>query len=250
MSQPPSLTPLRPPVYFLSDVHLGAALVPDPRLQQDHLISLLQRVAADGRTLVLAGDIFDFWYEWAHVIPKQPFDVLWRLRNLTAAGVAVHYLAGNHDFRLHGFLERTMGMQVHADALTAGINGQTVHIFHGDGVLPRDRGYRLLKRVLRSPVAQRLFLWLHPDLGMGLARSTSKTSRAMDHSGSEDDEHYLTYAQARFAEGCDGVVMGHTHRPVEHTEGHRVYVNLGDWITHFTYGLHDGTRLRLRRLHD
>lgn len=250
MSRPPSLITLRPPVYFLSDVHLGAALVPDARRQQSNLNDLFTRVAHDGRTLVLAGDIFDFWYEWAHVIPKQPFEVLCALRKLVVEGISVRYLAGNHDFRLRGFLEQTMGMHVHSDALAAEIGGQAVYIFHGDGVLPRDHGYRILKRVLRSPIAQRLFLWLHPDLGMGLARGTSKTSRAMDQSGPEDDKHYLAYAQARFAEGFDAVVMGHTHRPVEHNEDGCSYVNLGDWITQYTYGLHDGRQMRLCRLHE
>jgi UDP-2,3-diacylglucosamine hydrolase len=67
----------------------------------------------------------------------------------------------------------------------------------------------------------------------------------MDHGGPEDDRDYLTFARQKFAEGYSGVVMGHTHRPVEHREDSHTYINLGDWITHFTYGLHDGSRLSL-----
>lgn len=80
---------------------------------------------------------------------------------------------------------------------------------------------------------------------MRLARGTSKTSRAYDRGGPEDDKDYVAFAQRKFAEGFAEVVMGHTHRPMEHREGLNTYVNLGDWIAHFTYGLHDGARLSL-----
>jgi len=248
MATLPSLTELAAPVYFFSDAHLGAVLIPDAKEQEARLGRFLDMVSANGRTLVLAGDLFDFWYEWKYVIPKQPFQVLCRIRRLVEQGIAVHYLAGNHDFRLRGFLESGVGMQIHSDALPASISGQPVFIYHGDGVLARDHGYRFLKKVLRNRAAQRVFSWLHPDMAMRLARGTSVTSRTIIKSDPNDDLEYLSRARALFAEGYRGVVMGHTHRPVEHTEDGCSYVNLGDWIIHYTFGLHDGSRLSLRRL--
>jgi UDP-2,3-diacylglucosamine hydrolase len=247
MGMLPLLTPLPAPVYFVSDAHLGAVLTPDPAGQSERLERFLDGVAEDGRSLILAGDLVDFWYEWRHVIPKRHFRLLSRLRTLVERGVAVHYLAGNHDFRLRGFLESEVGLHVHLDSLAAEIGGQPVFIYHGDGVLARDHGYRLIKRILRNRIAQRIFAWLHPDLGMRLARGTSVTSRTLVHTTAEDDREYLHLARRLFSEGYRGVVMGHTHRPVEHVEGEHTYVNLGDWITHYTYGLHDGVRLRLKR---
>jgi len=244
----PSLTALPAPVYFLSDAHLGAILIPDVQQQEHNLNRLLDLVSQQGRTLVLVGDLFDFWYEWRYVVPKYPFRVLCRLRQLADKGIAVHYLAGNHDFRLRGFLESDVGMHIHMDTLTADIAGQPVFIFHGDGVLARDHGYRLVKRILRNRAMQRVFSWLHPDLGMRLARGTSVTSRAVIKSNPLDDQEYLARARKMFSEGYRGVVMGHTHRPVEHIEGDNTYINLGDWILHYTYGIHDGTRLSLKKL--
>jgi UDP-2,3-diacylglucosamine hydrolase len=244
----PPLTPLTPPVYLVSDAHLGAALVPHPSEQLARLNQFFDRVLADSRTLMLVGDLFDFWYEWRHVIPKQPFRVLHRLRTLVEVGVDVHYLAGNHDFRLRGFLEEEVGLRVHLDELSADVAGQSLYISHGDGLLARDHGYRLLKRVLRNRVSQRLFSWLHPDWGMALARGTSVTSRTLIKENPEEDREYLTHAQAKFAEGYQAVVFGHTHRPVEYVEGEHIYVNLGDWITHYSFAVHDGRRLSLRYL--
>jgi UDP-2,3-diacylglucosamine hydrolase len=248
MASLPPLTELAAPVYFFSDAHLGAVLIPDAKEQEARLDRFLDMVAANGRTLVLAGDLFDFWYEWKYVIPKQPFRVLCRMRHLVEQGIAVHYLAGNHDFRLRGFLESGVGMQIHADTLSARICGQPIFIYHGDGVLARDHGYRLLKSILRNLTAQRIFSWLHPDFAMRLARGTSVTSRTIIKSNPRDDLEYLARARTLFAEGYQGVVMGHTHRPVEHAEDGHTYVNLGDWILHYTFGLHDGTRLSLQRL--
>jgi UDP-2,3-diacylglucosamine hydrolase len=248
MATLPPLTSLTPPVYFVSDAHLGAALIPDPEEQQARLERLLDLVLADGKTLVLAGDLFDFWYEWRHVVPKRPFRVLHRLRGLVDHGVMVHYLAGNHDFRLRGFLETEVGLRVHGHALSVEVGGQPLYVFHGDGLLASDYGYRVLKRVLRNRATQSLFSWLHPDWAMAIARRTSITSRTLTKESPDEDRDYLAHARAKFAEGYRGVVMGHTHRPVEHTEGEHVYVNLGDWITHYSYGLHDGRRLSLRFL--
>ncbi|MFZ5433262.1 MAG: UDP-2,3-diacylglucosamine diphosphatase [Calditrichota bacterium] len=245
-----SLTILDAPVFFLSDAHLGAALIANPAMQAQRLNHLLDRIAQSGRTLVFVGDLFDFWYEWKQVIPKQHFRLLCRMQAFVEQGIAIHYLAGNHDFRLHGFLEHELGMQIHHHHLAAQIGDQSVFVFHGDGILARDHGYRLLKRVLRNPIAQRMFSWLHPDIAMRLAHGTSKTSRAIITMNDNDDTEYLEFARQRFEDGFHGVVLGHTHRPVEHVENGKIYVNLGDWITHYTYGFHDGSRLMLRRYED
>jgi UDP-2,3-diacylglucosamine hydrolase len=248
MATLPPLTPLAAPVFFFSDAHLGAVLIPDPQKQQENLDRFFEKVQMEGKTLVLAGDLFDFWFEWRHVIPKQPFLVLHRLRTLVEQGIAVHYLAGNHDFRLRGFLENVIGLHVHADALCAEIAGQSVYVYHGDGVLARDHGYRLLKKMLRNRAAQRLFTWLHPDCGMALAHGTSKTSRTLIKENPEEDREYLAFARRKFADGYQAVVLGHTHRPVQYEENGRVYVNLGDWISHYSYACHDGASLELRYL--
>ncbi|MBI5058369.1 UDP-2,3-diacylglucosamine diphosphatase [candidate division KSB1 bacterium] len=219
-------------------------------MQRRNLFELLERAEAEAKSLFVVGDLFDFWYEWATVIPKQHFALLHRFRALVERGIAIHQLSGNHDFRLHGFLETEVGLTTHLDGVHARIHEQSVFIFHGDGILQRDTGYRFVKRVLRSPVSQRVFSWIHPDLGMRLARGTSMTSRKVIKENPHDDVEFLAFAQERFRDGYDGVIMGHTHRPVEHREGQRTYVNLGDWIQHYSYAVHDGTELKLHRLHE
>jgi UDP-2,3-diacylglucosamine hydrolase len=240
------LVRLEAPVYFLADLHLGEAAAPDEAQKLQKLEAFLGEVEAEAKTLVLVGDIFDFWYEWRAVVPKAPFGLLCRLRRLTGAGVQLHYLPGNHDFRLQGFLEREIGAVVYEDAAEFEIGGQKIYAYHGDGILAHDAGYRFWKRVLRSGLNQRLFSWLHPDLGMFLARATSHRSRTAGRYREVDEEEYEAFARGRFSRGFQGVVMGHSHHPRQVEFPNGIYINLGDWIQHFSYGVHDGERLALR----
>jgi len=230
---------LRPPVYFVSDAHLGAGDIDDPDLQLQRLLVLMDTVDRENGSLVLAGDIFDFWFEWNSVVPKKHFILLHHLRTLADHGIPVHLLAGNHDFRIHGFLESEVGIMTHQDGAVLQIADSLVFAFHGDGILADDHGYRLLKKVLRNKVCQFLFSWIHPDVGMLLARGTSKTSRNSTKGNPEQDREYIAFAKSKFAEGFHGVVMGHAHRPMQINDGENTYVNLGDWIIHFTYAMHD-----------
>ncbi len=237
---------LRPPVYFLSDIHLGEGTDSEEASKYRKLLGFLQVVQRQAKALVLVGDIFDFWYEWNTVIPKRHFDLLCRFQALENAGVALHYLPGNHDFRLQGFLERDLGFTVNSGAAEYLVGEQKIYVYHGDGILTRDSGYRLLKRILRSRINQRLFSWLHPDIGMALARATSRTSRTRIHYREADEEEYRAFAQRQFARGFQGVVIGHSHHPKQFDFPQGTYLNLGDWIRHFSYGIHDGEHLMLR----
>jgi UDP-2,3-diacylglucosamine hydrolase len=141
-------------------------------------------------------------------------------------------------------------MVIHKDDAEFQIGEQKIYAYHGDGILARDGGYRFLKRWLRSRVNQRLFSWLHPDLGIALARVTSKESRTNEHYLEDDEDEYEAFARGRFARGFQGVILGHSHHPrlLEFPEG--IYVNLGDWIEHFSYAVHDGERLTLHYCQD
>ncbi|MCB9358031.1 MAG: UDP-2,3-diacylglucosamine diphosphatase [Calditrichaeota bacterium] len=246
MSLPSARTiQLTPPVYFVSDAHLGAEPEPIASQQLARLKLLLQRVRDEHGALVINGDLFDFWYEWRTVIPKHYFEILRALKETTEAGIPVHLLPGNHDFRLSGFLEKEIGMVTHHDALIVQIADQNIFVFHGDGLLQRDHGYRILKRILRNPIAQRLFLWLHPDLGMWLARGTSRQSRNATKGNPAEDEEYVRFAKKVVESGSDGVVLGHAHRPMQMQFDKATYVNLGDWIYHYSFAKHDGLKLEL-----
>ncbi len=41
--------------------------------------------------------------------------------------------------------------------------------------------------------------------------------------------------------------MGHTHIPVIKEFGNKFFVNIGDWMENFTYGIYDGKEFKLEK---
>jgi len=243
------------PAFFFSDVHLGLSSPRVERAKEERLLRFLDAVRARGGSLFCLGDLFDFWFEYETAIPGRFFTVLRRLQELSEAGVRLHFLGGNHDFwvraRGPGFLERELGFTLLEDGCEVIAGGLRLLLLHGDGIGPHDRGYRLLKHVLRNRAAIAAFRWVHPDLARRIGRLTSHASRLQ--SGGAPNPRTCAglraYALAVLRErpDLDGVLAGHTHVPEEVELDGRRYVNLGDWIDHATYALAQGGALSLRR---
>ncbi len=234
--------------YFFSDVHLGMSSSKSERIKEKRLLAFLDHVAADADYVFIVGDLFDFWFEYRTVIPRGYTRVLSALHNLRELGKEMHYIAGNHDFWMRDYLSKELDIQVHFDALEIALGEKRFYIHHGDGIAKHDKGYRLLKRVFRNPVSIFLYSVIHPDLGIPLAKWVSNLSR--NHTGRQgppDDRDYRELAQQQFLEGFDYVIFGHLHTPNLQTFGKKVYVNLGDWIEHFTYAVFDGQNMHLEK---
>jgi UDP-2,3-diacylglucosamine hydrolase len=223
------------PIYFISDAHLSFDHRYGDAVREKYLLNFLDQVESNGDGLFILGDLFDFWFEYRYVIPSRYFAVLAALKRCSDRGMIMGYVTGNHDFWIGDFFRNELNIPVYADHIDITLQGKHLYISHGDGLSPRDKGYRILKRILRHPMNIRLYQLLHPDLGFRLAGFFSRLSR--DHRLVKDrDEEYIGYAQDLFRRGFDGVVMGHTHRPMELRESGNVYINLGEWMSGFTYG--------------
>jgi len=147
------------------------------------------------------------------------------------------------------FFSTQMGIPVHRDSLDIEYAGKKLHLIHGDGLAPADRGYRLLKRVFRNPINIWLYSKLPPDWAFPLAKFVSGSSRdyttGRDHTFAAD---YETYAKARIESGCDVVVIAHLHIPICKNIGEGTYINTGDFISHFSYAKLDDEKISLEYL--
>lgn len=233
-------------IFFVSDAHLGLASEADEMYRENRLLTFFNHVQNRGSRLYIVGDLFDFWFEYAHAIPRHSYRIVHMLKEMTDHNIEIHFIVGNHDFAIGDFFTEELGIPVHYHRLETDIHGKRFLISHGDGIDPNDRGYRFIKRIFRHPVSVALFKLLHPDLGFFIAKTLSNLSRK--HRPIKDrDQIYIEYAQSQFELGFDCLVMGHTHRPQEyHTDG-RTYINTGDWMTLFTYGEYDGQTLSLKK---
>ncbi len=236
-------------ILFLSDVHLGSGLDSDEK-RKDKLLTFLREQGSSFDKIIFNGDLFDFWFEYKHVMPKEYFDVLIVLQELVRSGVKIVYVAGNHDFWMKDFFPEKMNIPIYKDEYTFTVEGKKFWIYHGDGISKKDRGYRLMKKIFRSRINIFLYGLMHPDWGIALAKAVSKLSRKRSRNKVlHDEEDYREYAAEIVKRGYDYVVLGHRHKPeeTEMANGAR-YVNLGDWLTHFTYAVFENGSLHLQRL--
>lgn len=223
--------------YFFSDVHLGEADKEKEEVKFQKLKSFFEVVRGDGEKLFILGDLFDFWFEYKHAIPKEHLKVVFQLAQMVESGMEVHYISGNHDFWLGDFLSREAGIKIHRDYFETTEQGKKLFLIHGDGLSPSDKGYRILKKILRNRVNIWLYQKLPPDWGIPLAKSVAGMSR--NHTSSRTlkfIKDYEDYAREKINNGYDAVIIGHLHMAVLEIIDNGVYLNTGDFIDNFSYG--------------
>ncbi len=240
-------------IYFASDNHLGAPTPEDSAPRERLFVQWLDQIKEDAGILFLLGDLFDFWFEYKTVVPKGFVRVLGKLAELSDAGIAIHFFVGNHDLWMLDYLEKEIGITLHNAPQDFTFNEKSFLIGHGDGLGPNDKGYKRMKKILTNPFFQWCYRWLHPDLGMRLGHYLSVKNKLI--SGEEDavflgenEEWLAQYAKRKNLEKSrDYYVFGHRHLPLNISiDQHSRYINLGDWISHYTYAVFDGNQLELK----
>lgn len=235
--------------YLISDVHLGGI----PPENEARFLRFLEAVPERADELVIAGDLFDYWFEYRTVVLKEHFQALRRLADLVDAGVDVRMIGGNHDAWGGRFLREQVGIRWLEAPVVTEIRGRTAYLAHGDGLADGDWGYRALKRVIRSRPVRRAFRALHPDLAERVVRSVSRTREreSGDPAGADGRARALSEHAARILterRELDLVVFGHAHRPeLRRVENAGHYLNAGDWIHSLSYGVLSPDRLRIER---
>lgn len=227
------------PVYVVSDVHLGAVPEETERAFRRFLAHLPGRASR----LLVNGDLFDFWFEYRHVILAEHYRVLAALRDVVEAGVPVAFVGGNHDGWAGPFLAERVGIELLDGPVEMELAGRRALVAHGDGVGRGDLKYRALRRVIRSRAAVGGFRLLHPDLGRAVALRASSTEHRASSGGDERaTKHRAAFIRAWAEErlladpGLGLVLAGHAHRgSVDEVAPGRFYVNSGDWLDGFDY---------------
>jgi len=240
-------------IYFASDNHLGAPSAAESLPREKKFVSWLDTIKDSAAAIFLLGDLFDFWFEYKTVVPKGFTRTFGKLAELSDAGIPIYYFVGNHDLWMHGYFEDELGIQVFHKPQEFMIDHKTFLIGHGDGLGPGDKGFKRMKKVFTHPLAKWFFKWLHPDIGVSLGRYLSVKNKLI--SGEEDvvflgeeGEWLVQYAKRKLTQKhYDYFVFGHRHLPLEITVAENAtYINTGDWISHYTYGVYDGTSLTLQ----
>lgn len=240
-------------IYFASDFHLGVPSYEKSLEREKRLVAFLDSIKGDVEELYLLGDVFDFWFEYKTVVPRGYVRLLGKIAELSDSGIKIHYFTGNHDMWTFDYLEKELNVTIYRAPIEINYNNRSFYIGHGDGLGPGDHGYKFIKKVFASKVCQWLFARLHPNFGIGIANYFSKKSRIATGTSDEkflgDEKEWLViYSKEILAKKhFDYLIFGHRHLPLDIKIDSSRYINLGDWIQYFTYGVFDGEKFELKK---
>jgi UDP-2,3-diacylglucosamine hydrolase len=235
-------------VLIVSDAHLGA----DSGDTTSVFFRFLEAVPDNCDHLLINGDLFEFWFTYRSVIPREVFPTLAALVRVRQAGVRLTVTAGNHDSWGASFWQCELDAEYFDSPAELELAGLPAWVAHGHGLVEVDRTGRLMHRLTGHPLTARLFGLIHPDLSFWMVRRLSRhlVKRRWD----DAVVARAAAAQAAFAKellngrtGLALVVMGHTHQPALETFGeNRWYLNPGAWIDGGKYAVvtAEGPRLR------
>lgn len=221
----------------VADAHLGAG----DAGSEEAFLAFLDAVPSLGDSLLLAGDIYDFWFTYRRLIPRHCIRVTARIVEL-ARRIPVLMLGGNHDRWGDAFWDET-GIRFDPRQLRFSVGGGEVLALHGDGVHKEHRVATVLNRVLNSRATIAAFAALPSAVGFRVAKGLGH-----DPAYAAAHPEIVDLAVARQAEWAERVlrddstistlVMAHTHRAaLREVSPQRWYVNPGPWLHERRYAI-------------
>ncbi len=228
-------------ILIFADFHLG---IPNPKqsIQREKKFIQFMNKQNDIQEIIILGDLFDFWFEYKHVVPKGYFRILAKLAELQENGTNVSLFSGNHDLWLKNYFPDYLDIPVFHQPQIKEWFGKKFFLAHGDGLGPKDYGFKIMKKCFKNSFLQFCFRWIHPDLGISLANYFSKKSRkthqisdAIYHGEKEWIYQYFTRKSLQLTD-VQYFVFGHRHLPILKTNiNQQTMIVMGDWIHHFSY---------------
>lgn len=240
-------------VYFASDFHLGASTYEESRERERNIIKWLEQIKNNASAIFLVGDVFDFWFEYKQVIPKGFIRFQGKLAELIDAGIPIFWFAGNHDVWYADYFTQELNIEIITKPVDLTIGGSTFFIGHGDGLDKSVIKSKIVKCFFGSALSRWGFKWLHPDLGIVIAKLWSKNSRkknlVKDKEFHGEEEKLFQFCQQMEKNNHhDYYVFGDRHMALEmEVNENATYFNLGEWFETKSYLQFDGETATLLR---
>jgi UDP-2,3-diacylglucosamine hydrolase len=190
-----------------ADLHLDGTARREIGLRR--LLDAAQDRDAD---LFLLGDVFHYWFGRKHLSTAMYDRELDLLLEATRAGARIWLVPGNRDFLVEQDFERRTGVRVAGDTLDLEIDGERIHLSHGDLFSTSDVAYQRMRRLLRH----RMVVFLAHRLPTPVVRAVA--TRLREHSAHVVAEKPAEVLQPDLAavtevltRGYQTVVCGHFH---------------------------------------
>lgn len=239
-------------IYFASDFHLGAYDKKTEKAREEKIIRWLENITPSAHAVILLGDIFDFWFEYKHVVPRGFIRFQGKLAEMIDQGIHIVIFTGNHDMWMFEYFTDEMNIRIERKPISVVLAEHKFYLGHGDGLGPRDRFYKFLKKIFNDKFFQWLFALLHPGIGMSVAQYWSYKSKQRKNGETDpfqgEREWLLQYCkEVEQITHHDYYVFGHRHLAIEMevAPGSR-YVNVGEWISTNSFAIFDGKKLSIQ----
>ena len=203
--------PQNPALVVVSDVHIKTE--DDERyLQLCQLVDEASRVSAG--SLVLNGDIFDFFFGWGGYFRGKYGRLLRGLDKLVDSGAVVWFVSGNHEFGLEALSRHHKFEVVPSEGkVWNGRNGEKILISHGD-LLRFDPWYDLYRRFIRSHFVSVLAVIFPQKLLDLLTLWFARTSRKKDRYRTLNHGKIIESASNKLNESlASTIIIGHFNHP-------------------------------------
>ena len=222
---------------FIADAHLREGDLE----QQKRITRFFESEKGNLETLVILGDLFEFWFGFEPFAFEGYRPLLDKLNELVRTGVHICYIEGNHDFSLGRYFEETLKAEIAESHAAVDLDGKRIYMAHGDLVNRRDRFYRLFRCILRNA----LTYWVMRRVGPGVCKSVAgflssiSTGKRVRKNPERIELTFAEFAVGKLREGFDVVILAHSHLPrsssfdIDGRKAH--YFNVGDWINHFSF---------------
>jgi len=212
-------------ILIIADLHLT-------QVEKDKVVLFDQfctEQASQVDQLFILGDLFNTWIgdDISLNNYQSIVTILTKLTNVTEVFVMV----GNRDFLLSNNFEKETGCKLIKEPYFLKHNEKNYLLMHGDSLCTDDVDYQKLKKILRNPIIQFIFLHLSKNLRLKLTGQLRKKSieaqsykseKIMDVNQSTVDELMSKYPNM-------DLIHGHTHRQNTHKMARYTRYVLGDW---------------------
>jgi UDP-2,3-diacylglucosamine hydrolase len=215
---------------FISDLHLSGEHPEKLALFKQ----LLTKAAHSADALYILGDLFEVWLGDDDTTPPHP-EILSALAHFSGQGKALYVMHGNRDFMMRSQFESLTGCRLLPDIFVTEICGQRALLMHGDLLCTQDVKYQALRRKVRNPLRQWLFLMMPLTMRVKVAKRLRENSK-QETQLKEQSIMDVTLSEVERLMAGNGVsllIHGHTHRPAIHdftVNGNPAKrIVLGDW---------------------
>ena len=240
------------PIYFFGDNHFS----PTPSLSNEQKIKKMEEfileIENSKGSIFIMGDFFDYYFEYNRNNPNYFERIFSLLEKIKTKGIEVYFIAGNHDFWIGKKFQSVITKSFLSDQILSEGN-KRIYVTHGDGILSWDKGYRLLKFILRSKIFRFLYSLLPKNIALKVANKISyerKDSHKINNDKLEKiHSELIQYSRTKWDKGCDIVIMGHYHHSFNFSENQKQLIILDDCCDQqFNYAKYDGNSISIKSL--